>query len=140
LLGREDEARALVSEGIELCRAAPSLATLLGIVATEAEWLGVASEIEEVVTLAPEGPWKEAILAEVRGERTRAADVYRDMGATAPEARVRLGAAAALLDEGRTAEGLAQLEKALAFYRSVRATFFVERGEALLASAQSASA
>jgi hypothetical protein len=33
-----------------------------------------------------------------------------------------------------------QLEKALAFYRSVGATFFVQRGEVLRAQAQSASA
>ena len=33
----------------------------------------------------------------------------------------------------RRAEGEAQLEHALVFYRSVGATFYVERGEALLA-------
>ena len=32
-------------------------------------------------------------------------------------------------------EGEEQLEKALAFYRSVGATFFIQRGEALLAQA-----
>ena len=41
---------------------------------------------------------------------------------------------------GERAEGEAELEKALAFYRSVGATFFLERGEALLDAAQSASA
>jgi hypothetical protein len=62
------------------------------------------------------------------------------MDAPAIEAEVRFAAAEALLEEGRTAEGLAELEKALAFYRSVRATFFLERGEALPAAAQRDSA
>ncbi len=140
LLGRDDEARALVSEGMELARTTPTIGQLLGIIATEAERLGVASEIEEIVTLAPDGPWKDASLAEVRGERSHAADIYSAMGATAIEADVRFGAAEALLDEGQTVEALAELEKALAFYRSVRATFFLERGEALLAQAQRDSA
>jgi hypothetical protein len=43
-----------------------------------------------------------------------------------------------LLGEGRTAAGLAELEKALAFYRTVGATFYLERGEALLQEAKSA--
>ncbi len=43
-----------------------------------------------------------------------------------------------MLEEGRTAEGLAELEKALTFYRSVGATFFLDRGEALLAEAKTA--
>jgi hypothetical protein len=66
--------------------------------------------------------------------------MYQRMGAPAIEADVRFGAAERLLEEGRTAEGLAELDKALAFYRSVRATFFIERGEALLAAAQRDSA
>ncbi len=40
-----------------------------------------------------------------------------------------------LIATGRRAEGEAELDKALAFYRSVGATFFVQRGEALLAQA-----
>ncbi len=54
------------------------------------------------------------------------------------EADVRIAAAEALLEEGRTAEGLAELEKALTFYRSVGATYFLDRGEALLAEAKTA--
>jgi tetratricopeptide (TPR) repeat protein len=140
LLGRDDEARALASEGLEIARATPSVGQLLSIIAGESVKLGLAPDVVELVQLAPESPWREAALAEASGERVRAADVYRRMGAPAIEAGVRLGAAAALLEEGRTAEGLDELEKSLAFYRSVRATFFLERGEALLASAQRDSA
>jgi hypothetical protein len=45
-----------------------------------------------------------------------------------------------LIEAGRFAEGEAELEKALDFYRSVGATFLIERGERLLAEAQRASA
>jgi hypothetical protein len=132
LLGRDDEARAIVSEGLEIARAFPSVAQLLGIIAGEAAKLGVASDVVELVRLAPESPWREAAVAEASGERVRAADVYRGMGAPAIEADVRLGAAAALLEEGRVAEGLDELDKSLAFYRSVRATFFVEPVRSLI--------
>jgi hypothetical protein len=66
--------------------------------------------------------------------------MLRRMGAPATEADVRIAAAEALLEEGRTTAGLAELEEALAFYRSVGATFFLERGEALRAIVQSESA
>jgi hypothetical protein len=68
----------------------------------------------------------------------RAADLYHGKGLTAIEAHVRFNAGEAYLEQGRTAEGLAELEKALAFFRPVQATFFLERGEALLAEAESA--
>ena len=64
--------------------------------------------------------------------------MFRRMGIPALEADVRIAAAEALLGAGRTAEGLAELEKALTFYRSVGATFFLDRGEALLAEAKTA--
>jgi class 3 adenylate cyclase/tetratricopeptide (TPR) repeat protein len=139
-IGRDEQARALVFEGIEIARETPTIAQLFGIVATEAPKLGVAEEVADIIAAAPDGPWKDAALAEARGELTRAADIYHGMGAIALEAEVRLGAAEALLREGRTSEGLAELDKALAFYRSVNATFFLERGEALLAEAQRDSA
>ena len=110
---------------------------MLGRIASETDKLGVTADVDEIVSQAPDGPWKEAALAEVRGERTRAADMLRRMGARAIEADVRIAAAEALLEEGRTTEGLAELEKALTFYRSVGATL-LDRGEALLAEAKTA--
>ena len=123
---------------MSVARANPALAAMLGRIASESDRLGVTSEVDEIISQAPEGPWKDVALAELRGERTRAADMYRRMGAPAIEADVRIAAAEALLEEGRTAEGLAELEKALTFYRSVGATFFLDRGEALLAEAKTA--
>ena len=62
------------------------------------------------------------------------------MGLVAIEAETRLSAAEELIETGRRTEGEVELEKALTFYRSVGATFLVERGEALLATAKIESA
>ena len=139
-VGRMDEARVLVSEALDIARDRPTIAHLLGIIAGEARMLGVAAEVVEVLSMAPGGPWKDAALAEAGGEPARAADLYHRMGAPAIEADARFGAAQALLEDGRREEGLAELDKALAFYRFVNATFFVQRGERLLAEAQRDSA
>jgi tetratricopeptide (TPR) repeat protein len=138
LLGRQDEARVLVAEGMGIAEANPSIAGPLAIVADQATALGVAEEIVEIIELAPDGPWKDAALADARGEHSRAADIYERFGLLAIAAEVRFGAAGALLEEGRTAEGLAELDKALAFFRPVGATFFLERAERLVAEARTA--
>ena len=54
----------------------------------------------------------------------------RRRGSPPWEARLRLRAAEELIETGRRAEGEAELAKALAFYRSVGATFYINRGEA----------
>jgi class 3 adenylate cyclase/tetratricopeptide (TPR) repeat protein len=140
LLGRSDEARPLVIEAIEIVRAIPALGHVLGIIASEAGRLGLAPDVVEAILRATDGPWKEAALAETQGNLLRAADIYHRMGTPALEAEARLGAAEALIGEGRIAEGLAELEQALTFFRSVEATFFLERGQKLFAEAQRDSA
>jgi len=56
------------------------------------------------------------------------------MGAARSEALARLRAAERLVRDGRRAEADEQLQRALAFYRSVGATRYVREGEALLAA------
>ena len=140
LLGRHDDARALLAEAVEIARAHPSTAQPLGFASGQLDKLGMTDEVVELLLLVPDGPWKDAAVAEAGGKRIEAAEMYRRLSSPAIEADVRFDAAEALLEEGRTAEGLAELEKALAFYRAVRATFFLERGEVLLAGAQRDSA
>ena len=136
LLDRPEEARVFVTEGLAVARANPAAAgSFLWLIASGAAKLGCAPDVVEILTQAPDGPWKEAALAEANGEHTRAADMYQRTGALALVAETRFASAEALFGAGRTAEGLGELEKALAFYRSVRATFFIERGEALLETA-----
>ena len=112
---------------------------MLGRIASESDRLGVTSDVDEIVSQAPDGPWKDAALAELRRRASHVRRTCSDAWAHAAiEADVRIAAAEALLEAGRTAEGQAELEKALAFYRSVGATFFLDRGEALLAEAKTA--
>jgi class 3 adenylate cyclase len=82
----------------------------------------------------PATPWLEAGRAAASGEFRRAAAVYEEIGARAAEAQARLFAAEALFTEGRRAEPDAELARALAYFRSVRATAYTGRGEALLAA------
>ena len=138
LLGRLDEARALVTEGVEIARANPTVGAFLGTIASVAGELGCAAEVVDVITLAPDGPWKDVALAEATGNLAAAAEMYQRMDARAAEAEARFGAAELFLRDGRTADGVAELEKALGFYRSVRATFYLDRAEALLLEARSA--
>jgi hypothetical protein len=61
--------------------------------------------------------------------------VFAEMGAPRDEADARLCAAEKLVGEGRRTEADEQLQRALAFYRSVGATRYVREAEALLTSA-----
>jgi class 3 adenylate cyclase len=82
----------------------------------------------------PATPWLEAGRAAASGDFRRAAACYEEIGARAAEAHARLLTAEALHTEGRRSEADAELARALAYFRSVRATAFTSRGEALLAA------
>lgn len=60
--------------------------------------------------------------------------MLEEIGDRAAEADLRLRAAERLVAAGRRPEADVQLAKALAFYRSVRATRYVRKCEALLAA------
>ena len=74
-----------------------------------------------------------AIELSLTGDLGGAADVVGSMGAVSAEAYLRLFAGEALLRDGRRAESERELERALAFHRSVGASAYVERAESLLA-------
>jgi class 3 adenylate cyclase/predicted ATPase len=134
-------ALAFATEAIALAREHLNLADYLGQIATVAKQLGIRGEVREVVARSPaETPWKQAALAAAEGDFVRAADIHARAGAVTIEAEHRFAAAEELVESGRCAEGEAELEKALAFCRSVGATFYLERGEALLAEDQRDSA
>jgi hypothetical protein len=80
-----------------------------------------------------QSPWLDAAQAVAAGDFRQAADVMAGLGSVSFEMFYRLRAAEALVAEGRRAEADEQLRPALAFYRSVRATRYVQEGEALLA-------
>jgi len=76
----------------------------------------------------------QAAAAIVQGQLEQATDRLVVLGTPPYEAAVRLRAAARLVAEGHRAEADAQLQQALAFYRSVGATRYIREGEALLAA------
>jgi class 3 adenylate cyclase/tetratricopeptide (TPR) repeat protein len=131
--GRTDEARALAAEAIEHARDHGNPG-FLGVLTPVAAELGIAQDIRDVLDQAPDSLWVRATRAAAEGDHAAAADVFASMNAPTFEAMQRLAAAERLLAAGRREEGEAQLERALAFYRSVGATAYLERGEELLAA------
>ena len=111
-------------------------APMIGFYATELAWamreLGRGDEFVEraFAPQSPEresSPWRAAACAVAAGDLERAAELYQEIGARPHSAYARLAAA-----EERGISG-AELERALAFFRDVGATAYLERGEALLA-------
>jgi tetratricopeptide (TPR) repeat protein len=78
--------------------------------------------------------WVDTARAIAGGDFLGAAEILDGMGDAVGEAYARLRAAEALIATGRRAEADEQLQKALAFYRSVGATRYILEGEALLAA------
>ena len=140
ILGDKVEAHALAEEALELARAHVDMAATTNHLIFVAGQMGLRDEYLEIVEQAPEGPWKDLIIVGAKGDLRGAGDLFATFGASSLEALARLFAGEELIEAGHRAEGAAELQKALEFYRSVGATFFVRRGEALLAEAQSASA
>jgi class 3 adenylate cyclase len=104
------------------------LAVVLVALGGESE-LGALVERSRVKT-----PWRTAAAAYVSGDFQAAAAEYSAIGALPEEAQARLRAAEILAGKGRRAEAAAELERSLAFWRSVGATGYVREGEALLAA------
>jgi class 3 adenylate cyclase/tetratricopeptide (TPR) repeat protein len=102
-------------------------AVVLGLLGRQAEFL-------EAVGQSAPSPWRDAAAAYVSGDFSGAAKQYAALGVLPYEAYARLRAAEALIGEGRRAEGDAELERSLAFWRSVGATAYVREGEALMAA------
>jgi tetratricopeptide (TPR) repeat protein len=79
-------------------------------------------------------PWLQAATAVAAGKFEHAADRYAQIGSLPAEAFAHLRAAEDLVAAGRRAEASVQLQRALAFYRKVRASAYVREAEALLAA------
>jgi hypothetical protein len=95
--------------------------------------LGRGRELIDVLP-STESPWAQAAAAFAAGNLRRAADICGGMGAATEEARDRLWLAEALIDQYRRAEADVELQRALAFYRSVGATRYIRQAESLLAA------
>jgi tetratricopeptide (TPR) repeat protein len=138
---RLDEARSLVDELVTLVRSfgAHGALTQFGLVAEE---LGAVDAIRgalaEGTTQAP--VWLGVLELVYAGDFGPAADAMTRIGAVTTEAHLRRKAGEVHLANGRVAEGVDELERALTFFHSVGATRYVAEVESELAEAQSASA
>ena len=83
-------------------------------------------------------PWIHAARAFAEGDLRRAADICKSVHATTEEARDRLWLAEDLLRSGLRADAGIELQLALDFYRSVRATRYEREAEALMSRGVSA--
>jgi hypothetical protein len=140
LLKKRDEARLAAEETVALARENVEMTSAASLLVLVAGVLGVRDDLREVVERSPEGPWKNLTLAGVHGDLKRVGDLYAEYGCATFEAYSRLLGGEQIIESGRRVEGEAEIERALAFYRSVEAEFLVRRGEALLARAYSDSA
>jgi class 3 adenylate cyclase len=128
--GRTEEAEPLVSELLDLDQGTMFMADVPLLLAA----LGRESDYPRARGRKIPSPWLDAGDRIAERHFSGAARLYDEIGVPPLAADARLLAAEALLAEGRRAEADAELQRALAFYRKVRATAYLKRGEALLAA------
>jgi class 3 adenylate cyclase len=138
--GLADEAHDLALEAMQLAQTyqheaalALSFGFLLSRVAN-----GFEPELRPVIEAFPGPQWKELARACLDRDFAHGADIWAAVGSPTWEARMRMRAAEELIETGLRAEGEDQARRALDFYRSVAATYYVERCEALLREAKTA--
>jgi class 3 adenylate cyclase len=134
--GDRERAAALLDECLEYIRSHSSVGfalTSMHLLGWSAEPLGRASELADVLEPHAENPWAQAAIAFVRGDIGRAAEIVGICGAATEAAYDRLCLGRRLVEQGRRAEADVELQRALAFYRSVGAIRFIREAEALFA-------
>jgi class 3 adenylate cyclase/tetratricopeptide (TPR) repeat protein len=132
-LGRLAEARQTAGELMSMLQSSTTSFGAMTL-ALHAETLDVADRLPAVLSRLPDRPWLRAAAAVLEGDLVRAADIASEHAWRVDEAELRMRAAEALVAAGRRADADVQLQKALAFFRSVGATRYIREGEALLAA------
>jgi class 3 adenylate cyclase/tetratricopeptide (TPR) repeat protein len=135
--GRQSEATAALDELLALL--GPSTSSFVAYWSTALvvvlAALGRSTDLEAVVkNKTGSTRWLDAARAYSAARFQDAADIYAEIGSLPDVAFARLRAAEALIGAGRRAEGDAQLQQALAFYRSVGATAYIREAESLFAA------
>jgi class 3 adenylate cyclase len=132
-LGRVERARNFARELLTLLE--HGVTTFgLGRLALAADVLDIRDDVRQAITRLPDRASVRTATAILDGDLVRAAEMSAEDGWRVDEAEQRFHAAESLVAQGRRAEADVQLQKALAFYRSVGATRFIREGEALLAA------
>jgi len=96
--------------------------------------LGRGGELEPAIEGRTETRWQTAVVAYAAGDLERSAELLDEIGAPVDAAYARLRAADALAAEGRRSEADTQLQQALAVFRSVGATAWINEAETLFAA------
>jgi class 3 adenylate cyclase len=136
-LARREQAARLVKEiEDDLLRGAGLSFAAIGLhaAASAALRLGLLSELETALEQHVATPWIDVVRHYAEGDFVAAADMLGSFGSKPEEAEARLHAAERLAAGGRGAEAADQLRRAIAFYRSVGATRYLQEGEALAAA------
>ncbi len=135
--GRYAESDTLLDEFLGLTDVPEDLSVDLAIALIES---GRRAKLERRVAQMGATRWKELFGLIAAGGAEEAADQFEEFDSLPDAALLRLHVAQRLANEGRAAEARAQLDKALAFWRSVGARPYLEGAEGLLASLQPAGA
>jgi tetratricopeptide (TPR) repeat protein len=142
-LGRAEEAQTLANEvfAYDLSFDLAAIAWIGHRLAWDADAFGVRPNIAVMLArLPPTNPWRICTQAILNSEFGRAAGHFASIGASVLEARARLRQAETLAHQTRHSEAREQLGKALTFFRSIGATRYIRKTEAVLAAADPATA
>jgi class 3 adenylate cyclase/tetratricopeptide (TPR) repeat protein len=96
--------------------------------------LGRATDLQGLAQTWTRTLWRQAATAIATGDFEHAADLYAQIGSQPDEEFAHLQAAKQLLSRGHAAEANTQLQRALGFYRQVKASAYLREAEALLAA------
>jgi tetratricopeptide (TPR) repeat protein len=127
--GRADEARALAKE---LMTNPASLADEVVSLAWVADWIGLdRAQVKQLGDRVPAHRyfWRPLGELTLSGDFAKVADIFGTAGLKDLEAGVRLRAAKALVGQQKPEAAAAQLEQALAFFRSVAASRYIREAE-----------
>jgi len=125
-VGMGAEADSLATEVLDLDPVRNEVGAILFFLFWTLRALDRVGELETALAGArPDNRWHAGAQALLRGEFTRAAEIYSEAGS-------RLLEAYALLQAAEDGQPSAQLGKAIAFFREVRATAWLERAESLV--------
>jgi class 3 adenylate cyclase/tetratricopeptide (TPR) repeat protein len=140
-IGMVERASGLVDELLASLREQSGLIASIDTLHMLAWTLSGLGRGRELIDFLPtqENRWVQAAAAYAEGNLQDAADTCAAMGAVTEEAHDRLWLAGALVNQNRRAEAETQLQRAIAFYRSVGATRYLRQGEALLATSHGSS-
>ncbi len=134
--GEHDRALPPARALLEVLRAGGTLgfaAINLPFLASASLRIGLADELRDALRGQSATRWVETARTYAARDFVAVAEMLREIGSRPDEAEARRWAGEQLLAEGRRDEAEAQLQQALAFYRSVGATRYVRECEALLA-------